>query len=223
MFRNTLWGMLLLLAIPSFGAAEELPKGKMETLQEEGYSVQSITPIFSQLLMLSFPKGFKPVFEKTRGIQYIQESVPEGQTRKSWSDMITVSGTKGLASIPNFTPQSLVSKIAAGLQRNCPASFNAIGLGAIKLDGYDAFGAVVGCGVAIDTGLPYSESALIIAIKGENDVYMIQWAERGLASKTPITLDTAKWAKRLMQLAPVKLCPVIPGEQAPFPSCANRK
>ncbi|MEI7430007.1 MAG: hypothetical protein WCL27_06085 [Betaproteobacteria bacterium] len=67
----------------------------------------------------------------------------------------------------------------------------------------------------------HSESMLLIVIKGESDYYTVQWAERGDASTTPIKLDEAKWTDRFKRLAPIKLCPIIPGERAPYPSCVG--
>ena len=59
----------------------------------------------------------------------------------------------------------------------------------------------------------------MLAFKGSADYYTIQWAERGVGSAQPLTLDSAYWAKRLTQLAPIRLCPIVPGEPAPYVSC----
>lgn len=195
----------------------------VEPFRQQGYSVAMITPIYSQLVSLSLPQGFKPVLENTSGGQYIQELVPDGENTKKWSQMITITGAKNLAANPNASPQKLADRIAGGFKRDCPDSFSGVGLGPSKVDGYDMFGALVSCGVSLPSGEPYSESLLLFVIKGENDYYTVQWAERGAASKSPIKFDQAKWAERIKTLAPIKLCPVVPGEPAPYPSCANRK
>jgi hypothetical protein len=194
----------------------------IEGFRQQGYSVRTITPIFSQLVTFSLPKGFMPAFENAKGGQYIQESVLEGESTTKWSQMITITGAKGLASNPNLTPTRFAGGMASGFKRACPDSFSATGLGEIKLDAHDAFIAVVSCGVAVPGADAHSETMLLIVIKGEADYYTLQWAERGAASKTPITFDNAKWADRLKRLAPIKLCPIVPGEAAPYPSCANR-
>lgn len=198
------------------------PLKGVEALRQQGYSVRTITPIFSQLVAFSFPKGFVPAFEDAKNGQYIHESVLAGESVKRWSQMVTITGAKGLASNPNVTPARLAGGIADGFKRACPDSYTATGLGAIKFGSHDGFVAVASCGVANPVGEPHSESMLLIVIKGESDYYTIQWAERGEASKTPIKLDSAKWVDRLKRLSPIKLCPVVPGEQAPYPSCANR-
>ncbi|MBU5613519.1 hypothetical protein [Geomonas azotofigens] len=222
MLKILLIMLVLLSTSPFAGANDKLPKmDEVETLREQGYSVKSISPIFGQLVMLSFPKGFTPVFENTNGTQYISESVLAGENTKKWSQMVTVTGSKGLASNPKVTPEGVANSIAGGFKKVCPASFSGTGLGAFKLGSYDAFAAVVGCGIANPTGDVYSESMLLIVIKGESDYYTIQWAERSAASPTPIKLDDKKWADRLKRLTPIKLCPIVPGESAPYPSCVG--
>ncbi|KYC29593.1 hypothetical protein ACY05_02450 [Sterolibacterium denitrificans] len=199
-----------------------LPLKEVNALRQQGYSVRTITPIFGQLVTFSFPKGFVPAFEDTKGGQYIQELVLEGENVKKWSQMVTITGAKGLASNPNVTPARFADNMAGGFKRVCPDSYTATGLGEIKFGSHDGFVAVVSCGVASPVGESYSESMLLIVIKGESDYYTIQWAERGKASKTPIKFDNAKWSGRFKKLTPIKLCPIVPGEPAPYPSCTNR-
>ncbi len=78
------------------------------------------------------------------------------------------------------------------------------------------------CGTAGDGSKSHSEAALIVAIKGEQDYYTIQWAERGAAQATPLTFDVQHWLGRLRQLMPIFLCARIPGDKAPYPSCSSR-
>jgi hypothetical protein len=60
-------------------------------------------------------------------------------------------------------------------------------------------------------------------IKAKMITTIIQWAERGPASSQPIVYDDAKWKDRLKRLIPIKICPLVPGEQEPYPSCVNQK
>jgi hypothetical protein len=200
-----------------------LKVNEVDALRKQGYSVRAITPIYSQLLTDSLPKGFVPVFVNTTGGSYIQESVLEGESVKNWSQMITVTGAKGLSSNPNVTPIRYASFIAGGFKRDCPKSFSATSFGEITIGIHDAFAAAVSCGISNPDGEePYSESVLLIVVKGENDYYTIQWAERGDASETPIKFDNVKWIDRMKKLTPINLCPIIPGESAPYSSCSNR-
>jgi hypothetical protein len=222
-----LLGLVILSTLCSLASAEDnAPKmNEVEALRQQGYSVRTIIPIFSQLVTFSFPKDFVPAFENAKGGQYIQESVLEGESVQKWSQMITITGAKGLAANPNVTPARFAGSMAGGFKRVCPDSYSATystaGFGEIKFGIHDAFAVVISCGTAGAMANPYSESMLLIVIKGESDYYTIQWSERGDASKTPIKFDSIKWPDRLKKLTPIKLCPIVPGEQAPYPSCAN--
>jgi len=216
------FALLGMSADPALAQSKAPAKNEVEAARQQGYSVKTITRIFDQLLMFSYPKGFKPAFEDARGGQYIQESVLDGESTKKWSQMLTITGAKGLASNPNVSPQVFANKMAGGFKNACPSSFSGAALGALKIGTHDAFAAVISCGVANPAGAAYSESMLLVVVKGQSDYYTIQWAERGAASASPIRLDDAKWQGRLKQLAPIKLCPIVPGEAAPYPSCVER-
>ncbi|MCJ7603271.1 MAG: hypothetical protein MUO63_17450 [Desulfobulbaceae bacterium] len=217
MFRKIgVCGSIILLLISLECAAENE--------KTQGDSTKSITPIFSQLLLFPFPSGFKTVFENTRDTNYIREAVLHGETEKQWTQMLTVTGAKGLSSNPNVTPGKYANSIASGFKKACPNSYGTYTLQQGKVNGgYDEFAAVVGCGTSPTTGGQTSESALIIVIKGEADYYTIQWAERGSPSNSPIPIDTQKWKERLSKLLPIKICPIVPGEKAPYPSCIDAK
>jgi hypothetical protein len=207
------------IAVP----ANAQDKADIEALREQGYSVRMISPIFSQLVMLSLPKGFTTVFEDTSGNRYTREAVLDGESVERWSQMITVTGAKGLAANPRVTAQSFLEQIAGGFKNACPDTFSAKGLGALKISGRDAFIVVAGCGTVSSDGSAHSESTLLIAIKGAADYYTIQWAERGPASPRPMTFEEAMWKDRFNRLSPIKLCPIKPGEAPPYPSCMNQK
>jgi hypothetical protein len=184
--------------------------------------VRAVTPIYGQLVLFSYPAGFKHAHANDSGAHYIQESVLEGQTVDRWSQMITVTGSKGLATNPNVTPQRMLENVAAGFQRACPATFNAVALGSMKFSGHDAVIFFVGCG-SVQTGIARSESALLVAIKGASDYYTIQWAERGVPTARTPQFDADMWTARLKTLQPIKICPRVPGEAAPYQSCINQK
>lgn len=193
----------------------------IDPYRDKGYSVQSVTPIFSQLLSLGTPRGFVAVFEKPTAVSYIREAVPQGETVDNWTQMITVSGYKDVATMPNLTPKAFLDTMASSFQHACPSSYGAKIMSEAKLSGFDAVVAVLSCGVSPTTAGKTSESALIAVIKGQADVYTIQWAEHGALSRSPIQVDEAKWQGRLNALAPIKLCPIVVGEKAPYPSCTG--
>ena len=212
-----------LVLAATFAATPSLAQDrKIDELRGQGLSVGAVTPIFGQLVMLSYPTGFKPAHENNTGAQYIQESVLDGESLHNWSQMITLTGVKGLAANPKATPQLFVQHIAGGFQRACPGSYAAKSIRSFTVSGHDAFAALVGCG-AVQSGPQRSEVALVIAVKGSSDYYTIQWAERTAASSQAPTLDDAKWSARFRQLNPLKLCDRVPNEPAPYPSCVNQR
>jgi len=203
--------------------AQQNADGDINALRAKGYTVTVVSPIFSQLVAFSLPKGFKTVFEKTNGDRYIREAVLDGETADQWSQMITVTGAKGLAANPNVTAQSFVERIAGGFKGACPDTYGTRALGAAKFSGRDGFMTLAGCGTVGADGARHSESALLIGIKGAADYYTIQWAVRGAASNRPITFDDATWLERLRELAPIRICRIVANEAPPYPSCVNQK
>jgi hypothetical protein len=186
-------------------------------------SIKEIAPIFSQLLLVSVPGNFRPVSEHVgnAGTFYIQESVPAGESETQWTQMITKTGAKDLASKINITPQFLAANLAKRFDSVCPTSFSSLNLGEVQLSGVYAYAMVASCGAVTEGSASHSESTLIVEIKGSNDYYGLQWAIRGPASAQPMALDEATWRGRLQKLQPIKLCPIVPGEQMPYPSCAG--
>jgi hypothetical protein len=184
-----------------------------------------VTPVFSQLVMFSLPPEFKsqkPTYEKNSGSFYIRQQLPEGETLGKWSRMITLTGTRGLATNPSATPQAMLARMSADVQRNCPESFSTVAPGPQKVDGYDAYEVIVTCGRMQSGKDSYSESAIMLTVKGSNDYYTLQWTERGRDSAETRPIDVAYWTRQLARLNPIRLCPVVPGEAAPYSSCAKR-
>ncbi len=193
-----------------------------ENFKKNGGKVTNITPVFSQLVLFSFPAGFLHAFENTTDRFYISEAVLKGETVKQWSQMITLTGGMGLAPHPKLSPKLYAAQMASRFKSACPNTFAAKGIGALTVSGHNAFIAWMGCGAIYKDGRVYSESSLVIAIKGSDDYYTIQWAERSDESSQSLAFDGTKWTTRLAELPPIKLCPRTPGEASPYPSCVNQ-
>ena len=180
-----------------------------------------ISPIFGQLVTFSMPSAFVVIGENTNGPSYIREAVLKGETADHWTQMITVTGAKGMVANPKASPEVLAASIAGGFKSACPDTFAAKGVGPAKFGDQDGYVALASCGSVVSAPDKHSETALIVAVKGSTDYYTLQWAERTPASGKPI-IDEAKWLERLHQLQPLRLCPIVPGEAAPYPSCINK-
>ena len=180
-----------------------------------------ISPIYSQLVRFSMPSNFAVVFENAKDGNYIREAVLKGETARAWTQMITVTGAKGLAGNRQVTPESFAVGIAAGFKQACPDTFDANPMGATRFGDRDGFVAVAGCGQVTGSADKHSETALIVAVRGSADVYTIQWAERAPGADKPAIGD-AKWRDRLSKLNPIMFCAIVPGEAAPYPSCGKK-
>ncbi|NKI68514.1 hypothetical protein GN109_03690 [Collimonas pratensis] len=211
---------LLLATCACISLAHAADTGKSAG-QQHGVALKTITPIYSQLLVVTSPPGFKNAFENAQGSHYIREAVLDKENVNQWTQMITVTGVKDLAQNPQVTPQSFAVNMAAGFQRACPTSFSGQEIGIGKISDRDAFVLVASCGTSPTTAGKTSEAAVIAVIKGSSDYYTIQWAERGAPSATPLAIDVGKWTEKFKQLNPIKLCPIVAGEAAPYPSCVN--
>jgi hypothetical protein len=181
----------------------------------------AISPVFGQLVAFSMPSGFVVVSENANGPNYIREAVLKGETVERWTEMITLTGVKGLAGNPKVSPESFAGSIAGGFKAACPDSFTAKGFGATKFGDQEAYVAVASCGRVESSADRHSEVALVVSVKGSADYYTLQWAERG-PSTGKGAIGEAKWQARLRQLQPIRLCPILPGERAPYPSCVGK-
>jgi hypothetical protein len=200
------------LAAATLAAGADAPKEN----QPRGVSV---TPVFGQLVQRSFPLEFRPAFEKISGGFYVNEAVLAAETVDHWTQLIRLTGMQGLAANAAVTPAKLLERLARAFNRHCPTSYSLTPVPNVAAEGVDSYGAVVSCGSIEDAGGAHSESALIVAFKGQQDYYTVQWAERGPASAAPLTPDLALWRKRFSRLAPIRLCPIFAGETEPYASC----
>lgn len=185
-------------------------------------SFRVISPVFGQLVSFAMPSNFSAVFENTEGGHYIREAVLKDETSERWTEMITVTGEKGMTLTPGSSPEKFAGSIAGGFKSACPDSFAARPLGATTFGRFEGFVAVIGCG-RVDSGpTRHSETALLVTLKGTTDYYTIRWAERGPESDEPPVNDDDRWQARLRALSPIELCPIVSGEAAPYPSCVNK-
>lgn len=216
--RRRMSVLALLCAMPTVAAADAVSKANSGAPP----ALAVISPIFSQLVMFTLPPGFKTVFEQPAADSYIREAVLNGETVDRWSQMITVTGARGLASNPQMSAQYFAAQIAAGFQKACPTTFSVKPLGQTAVSGQEAFVAVASCGKVDASAEKHSETALILAIKGTADIYTLQWAERTPANAENLTIDEKKWSDRLTKLTPVRVCAIQPGEKPPYPSCSSK-
>jgi hypothetical protein len=173
--------------------------------------VTNAVPIFSQTIVFKLPKGWIPGHENASQSSYILEFIPQGQTVQAWREMVTVQGYRDLAQNPKAAPSAFLAVIAAGLKKICGEELIVQFLGDRKVDSYDAYAAIMGCPRlpvdAYGAKAGQGEIAYYLAIKGSNDLYVVQRAVRGNAfdkGKAPILPSNADEFMRPLQ--PIKIC-----------------
>ncbi|MCA3274740.1 MAG: hypothetical protein ING26_04395 [Roseomonas sp.] len=180
-------------------------------------------PIFNQIILLALPEGFKAAHEERAVQNYIFEMVPAAESKERWTQMMTIMGIRGLAANAEFTPQKFAERIATGFRQTCPQTFAAKGLGNLKIGEHDAYVALIGCGRHRASGYETSEVVMLLAIRGSENFYSVQWAERKQPTVQQPVLDERVWRTRLNLLQPIRLCQRIPNEPPPFASCLNQR
>lgn len=181
--------------------------------------VRRAKPIFSQLVQANFPQGYGVVQVQDRS-RYIERYTPPNEGEERWTRMMTVSGARALASKPGYSSARVAADFQERFRDACPASYSGKTLSDGEVNGTEVNVSVFACGShATETGVA-AETTLLIVLKGERDFYTVQWAERGAPSETPLKLDLPAWIKRYRELGPVRLCPMVEGEKAPYPSCS---
>lgn len=190
-------------------------------------SFQVITPVFHQLVAYSLPAGFQlnPP-EQVNAKSYLRETVLKGETPEHWTQMITLTGANG-AVAAGLTAQRMVETVGNGYRSACPKTFSVENVGSLEISGQSGYLALLSCGSVPDEGgapgAVHSESAVILAIAGAEDMYTLQWAERAHASNAPLPFDDAKWQARMTMLKPIRICTRVQGEKEPYPSCLAKK
>lgn len=177
--------------------------------------ITSVARVYDRVVVFPLAPGFAGAFEDEQAGRYLLEFVPEGESVEDWSQMITLSGNSGLATdMPD--PLQTASAIAAGFRDACPDSYQGSDEGAQEVAGAEAAHLVMfSCG---DLG-GYAERALILVAVSGADVFTLQWAERGPVEATTAQPDPALWLPRGEALLSLRLCPVVEGEEPPYPSC----
>lgn len=222
--------MRVLFSVVAVAVALAFPAAAQDSGQQEtppvapfksasATSTPTITPIFSQLVVVPLPANFKVAHQQFDNVFFIREAVPPGETVHNWSQMVTVTSNKDLAQRSAMTPEIYAGTMAAQFRKTCPSTFTAYGYGAVKFETHDAYVALIGCGSIAGPQAAHSEIMLVVVIKGSQDYYTVQWAERGPSLPVAPVRDDAKWLGRLKQISPIRLCPIVPGEPAPYVSC----
>lgn len=220
-FKTKLLIALLSIAMWPVAALAQTTIDKIEEFRGQGYSVTSITPVFSQLVAFSLPASFITVSENAQDGIYMREAIPKGETVNNWTQMLTLSGFKGLAKNPKLDLVTFSNLYMEQMVKKCSPNASGGKVTNLKVGEHDALIYFVSCANVNYLGAAHSEQTLFLSIKGESDYYMILLAERGAPQESIPVFERDKWANRFNQIKPIRLCPRALGESPPYPSCAK--
>lgn len=180
--------------------------------------ITATTRAYGRIVAFPMPADFVAVYEAEQDGSYLLELVPTGEGVEDWSQMITLSAAEGLAAQIG-DPLQMASMIGGGFRDACPKTFWGSDEGAQQVDGADAAHLVAfSCG---DSGAGQAEVALILVAVSGADLFTLQWATRGPGSTAQVLPDMGEWRARGEALLRLRLCPVVAGEEPPYPSCVE--
>jgi hypothetical protein len=137
--------------------------------------------------------GYRVAYEKANRNLLIREEVPKDQTVQRWSKMVTTQWFRKLGE--RLSPGEYAARMLADLPKACPGA-TASPVHTLKVAGYDAARIKVVCP---STANGMAESFFLLAVEGDNDMYVKQVAFRGEASAADFL-----WARKF--LAGVMMC-----------------
>jgi hypothetical protein len=175
-------------------------------------------------LILQLPEGFRGFPEKALPQGFLKGYRPREGYRPQDEGAGTVSRGIDLDVLPlppraaQLTPEAMVAMFAmAYREKECRAGFAVRPLGPLTEPARPGFAALLSCGRA-PQGV--SDTTLVVAMKGQTDLFILNWFERGSAQDAPLPVDLRRWTQRLRELGP-RLCPAesVGGSPRPSPSC----
>jgi hypothetical protein len=153
-------------------------------LATSGATSPAIAQFADENLRQVLPQGFKIGFKSERPGLAMTEAVPDGETVKDWSEMITTQvflGRKGA------DPSAFLSGIRSQWLAACPGSVEPT-IRAGDANGYAVSMVLLECALNPATGKP--EVALLRGISGADSFYLIQFAWRAAPTQSQINTAT---------------------------------
>jgi len=199
--KKSILFVALSLAV-SLANAAELQQNKGQQ-QPRAKFVRVVMPVYSQKVAFKMPASWKPAFQDEKQDITVAEFMPGNENKSTWTRMFSVQGFKGLASKVNS--ETFLNKLETNFKTSCGDRLVYEPLGAIMVDSYKAFGAILGCGKM--PGTNWAEVGFYLAIQGEKDIYLAHKSFRSEPfepKKSPLTKATV--ASFMSDIMPIELC-----------------
>jgi hypothetical protein len=170
-------------------------------------------PAGQHLLAFSLPEGFEPVAEA--GVLARRP----GETAETWTEVITLTVDETRAA---QDPSMDISMLGGVFQEQCPDTLEQTYFGSVDVPGSErgAYSGWNSCGTVLGSDPARSEELLSVAVSGPSGMYVLGWGLRGAAIDDRMDIDDELLEARLKLLTTgIRVCPVVAGEAAPYPSC----
>jgi hypothetical protein len=164
--------------------------------------IAAYAQLVNENLLVRTPDGYKIDYKARNDKQLINEMVPQGESVKAWTEMVTVQVFFGLDS----TLQQMQERIASGWVAACPHGIHVPIVEATE-NGYPISLWQLSCPNNAQTGKP--EWTWFKALRGRDSLYIVQKAFRFEPSKEQITT----WIRYLKRVSvcdsrlPERACP----------------
>ena len=137
----------------------------------------SLGQLKGENLLVSMPPGFKVGYEDSRDGVKLAEWIPVSETVQNWSEMVTV---QIFYRRTDLDPALFLAKIEAQWLTSCKGSTQVPTVTG-KANGYVVSTVLLSCPLLPSTGKP--ETTMFRAIKGNQDLYLVQRAVRSLPAQ----------------------------------------
>jgi len=177
---------------------------------EEQKSLVTI-PAFSEQFLITLPAGWKVAYRYNDGFNAITKLAPAGTSVLSAPEVITIHAYRGVAARTAYDSTVMLRSLYQEKSLRCKQELVNIPVRNPGFLGYDTALAVMGCPDSSDSTQTSAsnrgEMGLYLAIKGHQDMYVIENTIRGpgFTSTTP-PINQSNYREYLAMLAPIWLC-----------------
>lgn len=190
-------GFCAVLALAMFEAHGQVENQPMRTWSKR---------VFAETISFRYPDRFTRDVEAANPLTYRHTFLLEGESLERWSEVIAVQVFKDDRAMTKQTPGAFLRTLEDVTRKTCAGAVTLQSLRPAEVRGYEAAAAVMRCGAAPGRGDADVETTLSVVIAGRADLFVIDWAERGAASRASAAIDVRAWEARLRQLEPLHVC-----------------
>lgn len=144
------------------------------------------------------------------------EASASWQPAANWGSWLGIDAVKDGA---KMQPSTYIDKFATEYKKDCPTTFSGRTISQMPISGMQAHAAVFACGASLAAKGGASQTTMVIAVRGQFEMFAFRWVERSTPADAPLELSWLRWRSRLRNTSEIRLCAVHLGAPE-FPGCA---